>query len=309
MTVSRLLTGRGRVAPDTARRIRRVLMRLRYRPNAPARLLRGRQSRLVGVTIPSLASAVHRGIVTGLEEVLRPADYQVLLGHRPAQPGGAGDLMSALGRQHCDAYVIIPARSDVEGTTRTRLDRPAVVAMASVPGLQADQVLVDGVSAARAATAFLLERFGAPVCLVNTVSRLSHDVSLLHGYRHALREAGETPRLLLVRPEADDSRERVRRLFGSPRPPRGVLLASSLVAFEGLGALVQSGRVPGRDIGAVVVATEEHPWTALLPSEPSLLLIPALGVGRQAGELLLQRLRGQLPPERQTRMLPIEFRP
>src|SRR3954468_11701750 len=56
MTVSRVLTGRGYVAEATAARVRIAFEQLEYRPNPAARLLRGRRSHLIGVTIPSLTS-------------------------------------------------------------------------------------------------------------------------------------------------------------------------------------------------------------------------------------------------------------
>jgi DNA-binding LacI/PurR family transcriptional regulator len=308
MTVSRVLTGRGYVAHETARRVRAASSRLQYRPNPTARLLRGRQSHLVGVTIPSLSSAIHRGIVTGLEELLGPAGYQLLLGHLQSGARHASSFLASVERQHCDGYVIVPSRADATNTVAVRLGRPAVVALAEIPGLTTDRVLADGCDAARTATRFLAERFGDPVAYVNLDSRLSHDMSMLEGYLHALRDTGGEECLLLVPPGDDACRTVVRAALAAARPPQAFLFASSLVVLEGLAALVQSGRHIGRDVGVVTAATEERPWTGLLPAMPPLLVIPAREIGRRAGMLLLRQLRAEASPSPQVEVVPVEFR-
>jgi LacI family transcriptional regulator len=290
MTVSRVLTGRGYVAEDTATRVRAAFERLEYRPNPVARLLRGRRSHLIGVTIPSLTSSIHRGIVGGLEEVLGATDYQLILGHLQSGLQPSSSFVELARRQHCDGYVIVPSRADAANTSPSRLDRPAVVALSAIPGLATDAVLTDGRDAARAATTYLLERFGAPVAFVGLDSRLSHDLSVLVGYREALAQAGSEEWVLSVRSGEEGGRDGVHAMLASPRPPCAFLFASTLLIFEGLGELVQSGRRIGEDVGAVAVAGEERPWTALLPAPIPLLVIPAREIGRRAGGVLLRRL-------------------
>jgi DNA-binding LacI/PurR family transcriptional regulator len=305
MTVSRVLTGRGYVAEQTASRVRDAFERLEYRPNPVARMLRGRHSHLIGVTIPSLTSSVHRGIVAGLEEVLGQTDYQVILGHLQSGRQPSANFVELAHRQHCDGYVIVPSRADASAAA-THLDRPAVMALSSVPGLLTDAVLTDGRAAACAATIYLLERFGAPVAFVGLDSELSHDRSILDGYRDALALAGREPWVLTVRSGQEGTREGVRAMLASPAPPRAFLFASTLLIFEGLGELVQDGLRIGEDVGVVAVASEERPWTALLPVPLPLLVIPAREIGRRAASLLLRRL-GQPASEPELDVLPMEF--
>lgn len=290
MTVSRVLTGRGYVAEGTAIRVRAAFERLEYHPNPVARLLRGRRSHLIGVTIPSLTSSIHRGVVAGLEDVLGSTDYQLMLGHLQSGRHPSTSFVELARRQHCDGYIIVPSRADAHNTGTSRLDRPAVVALSTVPGVVADAVLTDGREAARAATTYLLERFGGPVAFVGLDSRLSHDVTVLEGYREALAAADCEPWVLGVRTGEDGGRDGVHAMLASPHPPRAFLFASTMLIFEGLGEIVQSGRRIGEEIGVVAVASEERPWTALLPTPIPLLLVPAREIGRRAGTMLLRRL-------------------
>jgi LacI family transcriptional regulator len=289
MTVSRVLTGRGYVAEETAARVRVAFERTGYRPNPVARLLRGQRSHLIGVTIPSLASSVHRGVVVGVEDVFEATGYQLILGHLQSGLHPSSDFLAVANRQHCDGYVIVPSRADAAGTEAGRLDRPAVVALSSIPGQVADAVLTDGHDGALEATLYLLERFGAPVAYVGLDSRLSHDLSILRGYREALAGAGNEPWELTVRSGEEGAHQGVRAMLASPQPPRAFLFASSILHLEGLGALVQSGLRIGEDVGVVAVASEERSWTALLPGPLPLLVLPAREIGQRAARRLLHR--------------------
>lgn len=306
MTVSRVLTGRGYVAEETATRVRAAFERLEYRPNPVARLLRGRRSHLIGVTIPSLTSSIHRGVVAGLEDVLGATDYQLILGHLQAGRHPSSSFVELARRQHCDGYVIVPSRADAHNLAASPLDRPAVVGLSRVPGIEADAVLTDGRDATRAATTHLLERFGAPVAFVGLDSQLSHDVSVLEGYQEAMAAAGCEPWVLGVRTGDGGGREGVHAMLASPRPPRAFLFVSTMLIFEGLGEIVQSGRRIGEDVGVVAVASEERPWTALLPTPIPLLVIPAREIGRRAGSRLLRRF--DAPSEQpQTEVVPMQL--
>ena len=92
-------------------------------------------------------------------------------------------------------------------------------------------------------------------------------------------------------------------MLSGPRPPRAILFASTQVHLEGLGALVQSGLRIGQDVGVVTVASEERPWTALLPSS---IVIPAREIGRRAATRLLQRISAP-SDEVQTELVQVEL--
>lgn len=55
----------------------------------------------------------------------------------------AASFLHSVERQPCDGYVIVPSRADAERAPAPRLDRPAVLALAAIPGLDIDQVLAE----------------------------------------------------------------------------------------------------------------------------------------------------------------------
>lgn len=60
------------------------------------------------MTIPSLTRSVHRGMMAGVEEVLAPAGYELLLGHLGSGSRAAASFLHSVEHQSCDGYVTVP---------------------------------------------------------------------------------------------------------------------------------------------------------------------------------------------------------
>src|SRR6185437_3231937 len=78
-TASRALSGQGYVSPDARRRLMDAAERLGYVPNASARTLKQRRSRVVGVIVSDLGNQFYARLAAGVEQVLREHGYQMVL--------------------------------------------------------------------------------------------------------------------------------------------------------------------------------------------------------------------------------------
>ena len=78
-TASRALSGRGYVSEDARQRLRDAADRLGYVPNASARALKQRTSRVVGVAVSDLGNQFYANLAAGIEQTLREAEYQMVL--------------------------------------------------------------------------------------------------------------------------------------------------------------------------------------------------------------------------------------
>ena len=81
-TASRALSGRGYVSPKARDRLVDVAERLGYVPNASAQTLKQRTSRVVGVVVSDLGNQFYAGLAAGIEQVLREANYQMVIARR-----------------------------------------------------------------------------------------------------------------------------------------------------------------------------------------------------------------------------------
>lgn len=83
MTVSRVLSGKGQVAPETAERIRRIAEKMEYHPNLIARSLASKQTKILGVIIPKIEHMFLDNyiaqILSGVTDIALQNDYKIIL--------------------------------------------------------------------------------------------------------------------------------------------------------------------------------------------------------------------------------------
>lgn len=80
ITVSRALRGERAVAPELVAKVQAAADRLGYVPNPAARALASGQSSHVAVLIPMLSNALFVDLLEALQQTLRQAGYQTLIG-------------------------------------------------------------------------------------------------------------------------------------------------------------------------------------------------------------------------------------
>ncbi|HIW38926.1 MAG TPA: LacI family DNA-binding transcriptional regulator, partial [Candidatus Jeotgalicoccus stercoravium] len=78
-TVSRVLNGNPNVKPETRKKVKDVIDRLNYRPNAVARGLASKKTTTVGVIIPDISDLYYSALARGLEDVAEMYNYQIII--------------------------------------------------------------------------------------------------------------------------------------------------------------------------------------------------------------------------------------
>jgi phosphate/phosphite/phosphonate ABC transporter binding protein len=134
-TVSRAISGRGRISPATTERILKLVQELGYRPNADARGLHKSRGELIGLQLPSLQYPNLDKIIDGIQEVLNEVHMQLLI--CPAGPG-----------EQQKAYFEMFSNSRFEGillTQRNTLDPTALEMLVrnGRPYILLEQALLD----------------------------------------------------------------------------------------------------------------------------------------------------------------------
>lgn len=79
ITISKVLRGQTDVSAETKARVLKRMQELNYRPNISARALRTGQTYALGMVVPSLADPAIAQVMTGVNEVVRPDGYSVVL--------------------------------------------------------------------------------------------------------------------------------------------------------------------------------------------------------------------------------------
>jgi LacI family transcriptional regulator len=193
-TVSRVLNGSARVAPDTRARVRDAIIQLGFQVNLAARSLRTSRTGLVGLLVPVIS--IFGLIVESLDGQLAEHGLGVLL-TSSRRRDAARDLHSLemLVGRGVDALVLAPSddRSPELARYLRSLRTPMVLLDREVRGLACDVVLVDHAPAMLAAVRHLVGEGRQRIGLITRNDRTRPGRQLILGFRAACAALGLPP--------------------------------------------------------------------------------------------------------------------
>ncbi|HWG55465.1 MAG TPA: LacI family DNA-binding transcriptional regulator [Gaiellaceae bacterium] len=286
-TASRALSGRGYVSPVARERLLQAAERLGYVPNASARTLKQKTSRVVGVVVSDLGNQFYARLAAGIEQALRESGYQMMLLGDNSQSEEELAAARAFLAMRAPGVIMTPVGSAAtallhrQGVAVVEVDRR----LADVP---CDAVLTDNERGAREATEHLLSLGHERIALLVVETEWTSDVGRLRGYRAALGDAGVEPDpdlVVAVEPGASDVDERVASLLD--RRPTAIFAANNQLAETAWRLIRERGLRLPRDIS--LVAFDDLPWMEMVDPGITAVAQPTFELGRRAAELLLRR--------------------
>ncbi|HEX6360489.1 LacI family DNA-binding transcriptional regulator [Actinophytocola sp.] len=299
-TASRALTGRGYAAASVKVRVAAAADRLGYVPDAIARSLKRRTSRLVGVMISDLRNQFYADLAAGIEEVLGRAGYQMVL----VNDDGDADRELARARtllaMRVPGAIVTPLSAEV-GALLTAQGVRVVEVDRQMAESRCDAVLVDSEHGARVATEHLLSQGHRRIAFLIDELEWTTGRGRLDGYRAALRAGKVRFDRKLVARVGFSSAGAAGALSSllDERPDVTAVFAADNFMASGVWQELRRRklRVP-KDIS--LVAFGDLPWMTMVRPAVSAVSQPVVALGARAAEVLLARLSGELtgPPRR-----------
>lgn len=291
-TVSRVVNGHPRVAPEMASRVMAAVEQLGYRPSATARRLVTGRTGLVGVVVPDLSNPFFHGVLKGLTAAGDEMGYGVVVADAEEHPEREATLAMRLLSQ-TDGLVLCSPRMDIDRLRAIDAEQqPTVCVNRSLTGVTMPCIVVDEYEGALSLAGHLLE--------------LGHRrIAYLHGPLSSWSD-GERARAL-----ADAAKfglETVSLECGSD-PDSGYRISESLqeldvtavVAFNDFVALgVLAGlRALGRNVpGDLALAGfDDIPLAAFTTPAITSVRRPVVELGREAWRALASLIDGVTVPE------------
>jgi LacI family transcriptional regulator len=294
MTISKVLRGQTDVSAETKARVLKRMKELNYRPNISARGLRTGQTYSMGMVVPTLADPSIAQMVRGINEVLRPASYSVVI----SSVEGDAEVEERETELHLsrqvDALIVCP-RSDAS-------DTPQVLKTTTVPVIYVGPTparftgLSIGLREAEVgqiAAEHLLERRCRRIAYLRG-SRTAVADQRFAGFLEAMRSAGVAVRqewIVDTQPGEADYRSGfavMKRLLAGKTRPDGVVAYTDLLAAGARDAALAYGvEIPRglQVIGCGNVAPVCETQVALT----SVDLVPE-EIGRRVARIALKRI-------------------
>ena len=294
-TVSRVINDDPRVSDGVRARVKDVIARHNYHPNAAARTLASRRSQVIGLLIPEIASHVFTDpwypiLIQGCMDGCQEQDLSLmLLMESSTDPEAANRLIQrTLHAHHLDGVVVATSLVDsAETHLLAERDFPYVV-IGRTPSLDASWVDIDNRAAARNATRHLLSHGRTRPAMIGGPPSIIASIDRANGFRDAVAEAGLEGEVLHASYNQREAFNVALRLLRGPRPPDAIFAGSDVMAV----GIIQAARhldidIP-RDLGVMG-------FDDIQPDRVSQLGIsnvrqPARELGRRAVELLSERI-------------------
>jgi len=303
-TVSRVVNGSPRVAPDIRRAVEEAVAALGYTPNRAARSLVTGRTGSIGVVIAEPTGRLFSDpffprLLRGISGVLAGRDLQLVL----LMPGSADDTTRTgayLAAGHVDGVVMVSLHGDdplpflLEGA-----NVPLVFVGRPPKGIDGSFVDVDNRQGARSAVGHLVAGGRRVIGTIAGPADMQVSADRLTGYREALVEAGQAidPHLIVHGDftQAGGTTAMARLLEARPDVD-AVFAASDLMAAGALATIRSAGRRVPSDIA--VVGYDDSPIAISTTPELTSVRQPIEEMGLEAARLLIDGIDAADRPKR-----------
>jgi LacI family transcriptional regulator len=302
-TASRAINGKGYVSAEARARLLDAADRLGYVPNASARTLKQKTSRVVGVIVSDLGNQFYGRLAGAIEHTLREAGYRmVLVGDNSENSEELAAVRTFLAMR-APGVIMTPVGAEAsdlltrQGVSVVEVDRRLARA-------ECDAVVIDNERGARDATAHLIAAGHRRVALLVAATDWTSDAGRLAGFRQAHEEAGvDLDERLIVRIAFQEpgAEERIRVLLELERPT-AIFAANNLLAEQAWRVIRDRGLQIPDDIS--LVGFDDVPWMDMISPGLTVVAQPTEELGRRAAQLLLRRITDPDTPHAVERLEP-----
>ncbi len=298
-TVSRVLApdSAGTVTEETRNKVMAAAEKLGYRVNYTARNLKRRSTMTIAVVFPELANDFFMDVAEGIEEELLAKGYTMLLSSSHNSVEEEKKRIAMWSDRMVDGMLIIPAGSQGEHLqSLSERGMPMILVDRIVEGTELDAVTSDNEEGTFRLTKALLADGFKRIAFVGGEITISTARERLSGYARAFAEAGikSDPSLIcLGGMEMKDGYRQMAKLLKKRNPPEAIV-AVNLMVHLGMERCLwdMHGPVePGTEPPVVIAGFDESRYTAFLPACRYIASQDAVGMGRQAGRKIIEKIK------------------
>jgi LacI family gluconate utilization system Gnt-I transcriptional repressor len=295
MTVSRVLRHPERVKADTRLRVLQVMGELGYVPNRVAGSLTAGRSGLVAAIVPTLRHSLFADTIEGMSDVLAEAGLDLIVANSRYRADVEEGQIRTLLERRPDAMVLT-------GLTHTPEAR-RLLHSAGIPVVETWESMDEPVDvavgfsnrdAAKAMTEALIGSGYRRIAFVNGPSEANERARhRAEGYQAAMRAAGLKPRPIEVVRDVGAIRVETgaavaRKLLKARPAPDAIFFTSDVFAVGAILECRALGVAVPDELG--IAGFHDLEMGRLVSPSLTTVHVPALEIGRRAGEVIVSRL-------------------
>src|SRR5512141_1710850 len=305
-TVSRVINDSRAVSPERRQRVQRAIAELGYVPNAVARHLRSKRTRTIALVLSDITNPFFTTIARGVQDVAGPRGYAVTFANTDESQSQERAFLETLVQRQVDGVLLVPAGNSPQPYRLLRSQKiPVVLLDRRVSVRQLDEVRCDSEAGAYALVRHLLELGHRRIAVITGRRDISTATDRVAGYERALAWAGVPLDRALIRYHSfslEGGYRMIRDILAIDPRPTAVFATNNFIAFGALRALREANLDVPDDISLATFDDLPEEWH----DDPFLTVLaqPAYELGRQAAELLFERLETGARGRRRVIVLP-----
>lgn len=305
-TVSHVINGTRFVSEEVRLKVIAVMEELNYQPNAIARGLRTRKTRILALIIPDITNPFFADFTRGFQDTADEKDNLVILCNTDRIKTREIRFLEMMWQQRVDGIVINPAKVQAEDLRQLTKARISVVLIGSqINDPDFDTVMVDNIQAGYDAVQHLIDLGHRRIGLVCGSQTTSSGQKRYQGYCRAMNE-NKLPieNALIVEKEItyEGGREGMQQLLSLPDRPSAVFSTSDIMALGAKTAIEDAGLNIPANIS--LVGFDGIPEVSRTYPKLTTIEQPAYQMGQTAAQVLLEQIEANNVLPRRKIVLP-----
>jgi LacI family transcriptional regulator len=308
-TVSRALSGNGYCGEKTKAKVLKVAKELNYAPDNAAKMLKTRKTNKIIFAVPDICNPFYFDMINGINQVLESYGYLLILFYTKHSLKEELNAIQNVKEKVADGLIMVSFHFCEENITAINtLQAPVVLTnkYESADGHDRfDYVYVDTYEGIKLGTEHLIKQGIENIAFIGGNLREQTGFQRYCGYRDALLDANiELNESLVIESNYTESGGYLvaKSLLERENKPQAIVATNDLMAIGVMKACEEAGLSIPDDM-AIVGMDNLDIASRVYPKLTSIALLQE-EIGRNAAQILMDRLHGNLDSEGHIKLLP-----
>ncbi len=306
ITVSRVVNNNGYVSKETRRRVEAAIEEMNYIPNALGPSLRSKRTQTLALVLSDITNPFWTTVARGVEDAANLRGHHIIIGNTDESIEKQDDYLVFLSKKQVDGFLVVPASSYVPKTLAKRRV-PFVILDRKIRDAQVDSVRGDSISGAYRLTKHLLDLGHRHISIITGRQDHSTAYDRVQGAVQAFEQAGlhERPQVNWGEYDQETGYRFTKQVLELTPRPTAIFAANNFIGIGVMHALRESKILVPQAMS--VVAFDDLPAPIMVDPFFTVAVQPAYEMGKQATNLLLDRINDNGSEGYQEIVLPVEI--
>ncbi|WP_338399534.1 LacI family DNA-binding transcriptional regulator [Persicobacter psychrovividus] len=297
-TISRALNDKYDINPETQAKVLAMAEEMGYSPNPIAQKLQNKKSKNIGVVVPEFRNAFFPDIISGIQDIVQPLGYQVLI--TQSNENSETELLNvkSLYENMVDGLII----SFSSGTTDLKYyqqlveqEFPMVQVNRVLEEINTSKVLFDDYSWAFMATEHLILQGYKNIFHLKGPKHIVVTKERLRGFEGAMKKHQlpmDPTQIIDSGVTIEDGKKAMQKLLEQGQKPDAIFAVNDPVALGAIEVLKANNIKIPNDVG--VVGFSESRLSEVVQPKLTTVRQPTFEMGQAAAKLLLQEIESSI---------------